>query len=397
MKILVFSLVDLQKSAHNSRLHQFLKYLSKNHEITVLCLNDWWKARWDSKSDEYNRDFEQLFEHISIKYVTDRKISPVLQDLVSSLRIGRLLDEIGLSDYDVVYNYNGLTCGLAISRYAKKRNIPVIFDIADDLPEMIGTSPQIPPIIRTMGKFVGRTILDRNIRLSEKVTITTGYFQSLYNIPPEKTEIIANGVDTTLFQNKDPVNLREQLNLSSSFVIGHVGVLREWLDFHPLFSAVKELSGMYNIRLLLVGGGVGYDETVELARSYGITDKVVFTGTIPYNRIPEYIGCMDVGTVPFKDDSVAQNSVPLKLFEYMACEKPVICSNVRAVRDIFDTKLLFVSGADDYKQAIVKLYNDKELREMLGTQGRRVIEENYQWDSLSKRLEQLMTGVCEDR
>jgi len=395
LRILIFSLVDLEKSAHNSRLHQFLKYLSRNHEITVLCLNDWWKAQWDSQSNEYNKDFEQLFQKISIKYVTEKKISPVLQDLLSAFYIHNILDEIKFSDYDLFYNYNGLSCGSKIAKLARTENIPVVFDIADDLPEMISTSPQIPAIFREFGKMVGRRILDKNVRFSDKVTITTNYFQSLYGIPIEKTEILPNGVDAELFYKKEVPELREKLGLSDSFVVGHVGVLREWLDFHPLFSAIKDLSSTYNIKLLLVGGGIGYDDTVQLAESYGITDKVVFTGTIPYPLIPDYIGCMDVCTVPFKNDSVAQNSLPLKIFEYMACEKPVICSEVRAIREIFNKEILFVSGSDEYKQIIVKLYGDIPLRQHLGSEGRRAIEADYHWESLSNKLEQLMTELHE--
>ena len=73
MKILITSIVDLKKAAHNSRLHQFLMYLSKNHEITVLSVNDWWKAEWDDKSNEYGEDFADLFDKISIRYLTEKK------------------------------------------------------------------------------------------------------------------------------------------------------------------------------------------------------------------------------------------------------------------------------------------------------------------------------------
>jgi len=42
VKILVSSIVDLSKTSHN-RLHQFIRHLSRNHSITVLSINDWWK------------------------------------------------------------------------------------------------------------------------------------------------------------------------------------------------------------------------------------------------------------------------------------------------------------------------------------------------------------------
>jgi hypothetical protein len=73
MDILVTSIVDLNKSAHNSRLHQFLKVLSDKHEILVLSINDWWKAKWDDQSEEYNKDFENSLSNIKQIYLTEKK------------------------------------------------------------------------------------------------------------------------------------------------------------------------------------------------------------------------------------------------------------------------------------------------------------------------------------
>ena len=44
LKILITSIVDLKKSQHN-RPHQFVKYLSKKHEVTVLSINDGGKRK----------------------------------------------------------------------------------------------------------------------------------------------------------------------------------------------------------------------------------------------------------------------------------------------------------------------------------------------------------------
>jgi len=58
MKILMTSIVDLKKSQHN-RPHQFVKYLSKNHEVTVLSINDWWKGGQDNP-EGYSSDFDDV-------------------------------------------------------------------------------------------------------------------------------------------------------------------------------------------------------------------------------------------------------------------------------------------------------------------------------------------------
>ena len=60
MKILITSIVDLKKSQHN-RPHQFVKYLSRKHEVTVLSINDWWKGGQDNL-DAYSSEFDDVFK-----------------------------------------------------------------------------------------------------------------------------------------------------------------------------------------------------------------------------------------------------------------------------------------------------------------------------------------------
>ena len=92
-------------------------------------------------------------------------------------------------------------------------------------------------------------------------------------------------------------HIKEKYGLEDSFVVGHVGVLREWLDLEPLFIAIRELASKNNVKLLIVGGGAGYDKTVEMARDLG-------TGLYHLHRhgsllsVPEYISCMNVGVIP---------------------------------------------------------------------------------------------------
>jgi glycosyltransferase involved in cell wall biosynthesis len=142
--------------------------------------------------------------------------------------------------------------------------------------------------------------------------------------------------------------------------------------------------------LLIVGGGVGYNEVVRLAKEYSISTDVVFTGTIPYSIVPNYISCMDVGVIPFKLDKVSQDSLPLKLFEYMACETPVIATNVKGVIESVGDLVLYASDSEDYSKKITALYNDEELKRKMGLMGRKFVEENYDWSKVSSDLEKVL-------
>jgi glycosyltransferase involved in cell wall biosynthesis len=193
-----------------------------------------------------------------------------------------------------------------------------------------------------------------------------------------------------LFSPRPCDHIKEKYALEDSFVVGHVGVLREWLDLEPLFIAIRKLASKINVKLLIVGGGAGYDKTVEMAGDLGILDHTIFTGTVPYSQVPEYISCMDVGVIPFKQDSVSNNSLPLKLFEYMACGVPVVSTHVDAIQKKLGSTVRFVSDADGYAQEIMQLHQDPNLCSRLGLGGRRIVTDEYQWAAIAKKLERIL-------
>lgn len=371
-------------------MHQFLNYLSKRHEITVLCINDWWKKRWDDKSVEYSKDFEETFNRIKIEYLTERKISPILQEIYAIKTVNHILKKIDYNGFDIHFNYNTLVSGYAVAKKMKSVGVNTVYDIADDLPEMVRTSPQVHNLLRPIGGFIGNLAMKKNIHISKKVTFTTDSLRQSCEILLNKSERIPNGVDTVLFKKHPSDQIKNDLGINSSFVVGHVGVLREWIDLEPLFIAVKQLSKKLDIKLLVVGGGIGYEENIELAKKSGLLKSIIFTGTVPYTQVPKYISCMDVCVIPFKLDAVSQNSLPLKLFEYMACEKPVISTKVEGIMNSVGDRILYASNSEEYKNRITKLYDDEELRRKMGFDGRKFVDENYKWSKITSKLEKVL-------
>ena len=108
------------------------------HNVTVLSINDWWKGNQDNY-DDYNVDFEDVFENIDYHYITDKKIAPFLQELSFT----SVMKKLTKNDYDIHFNYNSL-----ISGYKFSKRFKTVFDIADDVPAMIKSSPQIPESLK---------------------------------------------------------------------------------------------------------------------------------------------------------------------------------------------------------------------------------------------------------
>ena len=198
VKILMTSIVDLKKSQQNflgknlvkhpalrldNRPHQFVKYLSKNHEVSVLSINDWWKGGQDNL-EGYSSDFDDVFERIEILHLTEKKVSPILQELFSAKKVKEVLK----GDFDIHLNYSTL-----ISGYFASRRIKTVYDLADDMGAMIKASPQIPGLLRPFGGVLGDLMVGENIRRSERVTVTTDALMRSCNIPDNKCEVIPNG------------------------------------------------------------------------------------------------------------------------------------------------------------------------------------------------------------
>jgi len=374
VKILITSIVDLKKSQH-SRLYQFVKYLSKNHDVTVLSINDWWKGRQDDL-ESYSDEFNDVFKRIRYFYLTKKRVSPILQELLSAKKVKEVLKK----GFDVHLNYNTLVSG-----YIATKRIKTVYDIADNLRALISSSPQIPSLLRPIGGFFGNLMIRKNIERAEKVTVTTEVLKETCNIPDDKCKVIPNGVNTNLFRNHG--NTKKELGLNG-FIIGYVGVLREWVDLKSVFLALKDLD--VDIRMLVVGKEGRFEKNVDLAKKFGIYDRVVFTGMIPYSQVPKYISAMNICLIPFKRNAISKDALPLKLFEYMACEKPVISSELPGVKTVVGNKVMYAANEKEYGKKIVELYKDRELRTKMGKEGRKLVEENYDWERIVKKLEKIL-------
>ena len=390
MRILITSIVDLKKGPH-TRLHEFIRYLRRNHDIRVLSVNDWWKAG-QTDTALYTGGLEDVTEAIPTEYFTRRRISPILQEVSSFASIGRILEKVNYRGLDVHFNYSSLISGYFVARRLRTIGVKTVYDIADDLPEMIGVSPQIPRIGRPVGKFIGKIMLTKNIGVATKVTFVDTHIQSLYPAPSSKAVVIRNGVDIDLFSPRPSQILREKLGLGKDFVLGFVGTMREWVDFEPVFAAVSKLNAEYpDIRIMIVGEEGGLGKTKNSARKFGILGKTIFTGTIPYSMVPEYISCMDVCLIPFAKhkgmDAGEDGYCPLKLAEYLACEKPVISTQKTSIPEGI---VQYASTAEEYRDRILVLYNNPQLRSEIGSKGRKIIVSSYTWSNSASMLEETL-------
>ena len=99
---------------------------------------------------------------------------------------------------------------------------------------------------------------------------------------------------------------------------------------------------------------------------------------------------MDVGLICRTQTTDSDRSLPLKLFEYMACQKPVISVPLAGVREAVGDRVLYASDSAQLAESIERLFADRDLRQSLGTQGRSLVERDYAWESICERFDDLL-------
>lgn len=243
-------------------------------------------------------------------------------------------------------------------------------------------------------------ILKKALGFSDKIiAVTPGIkanLESAYQIPGDKITVVPNGANTSLFRPLDQKECRENLGLDlKTPYVCFVGNLAPWQGVEYLVKAAPSILSRYpDCRFLIVGDGVMKNELISLSREFGIENRFVFTGVVPYDRVPVYINASDVCVAPF---ILARNAKiglsPLKLYEYMACGKPVVASAISGVVDALESSKGGLSvppeNPEAFAEAILKLLENQDLRENMGSKSLSYVTENYSWYSVARQVDRI--------
>jgi teichuronic acid biosynthesis glycosyltransferase TuaH len=130
-------------------------------------------------------------------------------------------------------------------------------------------------------------------------------------------------------------------------IAGFVGHLSSRIDIGMLESVVAA-----GCSLLMVGP---YNDSWERQRFQALLahPRVKWVGPVPFEKLPGYLKVMDVGITPYADSEFNKASFPLKTLEYLAAGKPVVCTDLPAVKWL-DTDLICVAGPQDFGAATLR-------------------------------------------
>ena len=234
---------------------------------------------------------------------------------------------------------------------------------------------RIPHMIVTSSPKI-RDVLCRNYRLSR-----------------EKFLVVSNGADPDVFFPMDKRQCRQKLGLPlEARILIFSGSFKKW---HGIGALVQVMPGLIekdpDVRFLLVGDGEEREAIGKFISQHRLENHILLLGRRPFDEIPQIINCADVCLAPYFDDLLNETGIsPIKIFEYMACGKPIISSPLGGLQELFQAHeigaLVGSSDPRDWVQAIEDMLQDPERLRRYGQNARDAVLQEFSWDAICRKI-----------
>ncbi|WP_394216673.1 glycosyltransferase family 4 protein [Brachybacterium vulturis] len=226
--------------------------------------------------------------------------------------------------------------------------------------------------------------------------------------------VVPNGVDDSLLSDHLTVaDARAAVGLEAqrgAFLIGAVSALIDYEGFDTLLRAAAMLLEdprtetvlREGLRVALAGDGTAAPGLRALAAELGIADRVIMPGRVPREAARNWVQALDVVVVPRHDLDVARTVTPQKPVEAMALARPVIVSDLPALRETVTDDAgkcvgALVPAGDPAALAaqIHALWTDTAERTRRSSEGHELAAERT-WAALVRRYDAIYAQMASD-
>jgi len=393
MNILMISSTFLyppSKGGTQGRTFNLLKYLSKNHDITVIV---------QSNADVSDEEVEKLGKFVSELVVFTRPRYAKTGIIAKLQRLAQFLQQEMQNWIDRAVKsqkFSVITSEHSVNeiyiRPQWQQQIRTVIDVHSSLYQTcksqleIGVSSQELRdrlYLPLMGRYEQKTV-----QKFSKIVVTTDDDQKQMEefAPNGEIYLIPNAVDLDLFpyRSQDPA--------------GHnlvfIGGLDYWVNIDAACFLAREILPRIQITypettLTLVGANPSL-EVQELTKLKG----VIVTGRVP--SMTTYLHQATVAVIPLRTGF----GMKFKTLESMAAGVPVVASD-RGLEGLtvegnnVPLAALRANSIEEYCTAVSSLFESAELREKLSRNARKLIEDNYTWQQAAAKYEQvLIADIC---
>jgi len=237
--------------------------------------------------------------------------------------------------------------------------------------------------LRSLSKARGIVALTEAI---QNASISEGFPKERIYVEPDAVDAARFGLDIS----KEEARTRTTLPLEK-MIVGYSGTLKTMGMEKGVAFLIESLTRLPEEVIACVVGGEPQDivEYQNLAKDFSVSERVVFIGKVPQEKVPLYLRAFDVVVAPFPDyEHYRLYMSPLKIFEYMAAGVPMVVSDLPSLREVLSEKIAyFVKPGDSAALAggIKEVLGNPSEAKMRATAAR-MEAQKYTWDARAKRI-----------
>jgi len=364
------------------RVENEIETLSEaGHEIHLACFTR--KTRPKYEQDEnchiHRRAISNLVYKSSVAALTFPLYFRFWRRYITDLIHEFGFDAIHIHDLPLV------KVGAEISN---KYNIPLTADLHENWPAYLRISKHTKTLL-------GR-LLSPNIKwINYETKILHQADQIIVVVDEARNRLTKLGLDPALIHVvSNTLNLKHFLAseipaTDSDVILFYAGGLNYHRGIQVVLQALAKVKDTNpELKCWILGEGSYKAELQEISAELDLEDRVVFHGWMPYEKMIEMMVRADYALIPHLKSDHTDSTIPHKLFQYMYAKKPVISSNcVPIERIINDTNsgYIYPSAKSEDLAKILQNLNE-ELKEELGNNGARWVQQKYNWDQDSSVL-----------
>lgn len=328
---------------------------ARGHEVIVIA-----PSQDGKKSVEVDGNYTIYRVRSTVfPFYQNFRISPTPQ-----LEVRKIIEEF---EPDIIHIQMLMWIGQAAMYFGRRRNIPIVSTshaMAENLLDNLKNAAPLSRPINYMLSDYGRRFHSRADVITSPTKSGLKSFGKHVDKLAKPVKIISNGIDLTAYSPSKPdPKIYETYGLPTDKpIVTYIGRVDAEKHLSVLVDAFQTVREAVDAHLLIIGAGVDLDALVDLADEYGIAEHVTFTGRVSdEDKIAlEYVGSLYAIASPAELQSIAT-------LEAMACGQPVVAVDAGALGELcHNGKNGYLFALDDAEQmadGIIKILNDKTLRE----------------------------------
>jgi len=396
MNILIICEIDWLKKVIYEPHHLAELFSMKGHNVFVIdCREPDTKSLIDGFHTSTITNFNRVYKNASITLfrlpsLLIKGLNRATYFLACKKIIKKIVQE---NKIDIIWLYGVASNGIQSVKVAKEFNLPIIQRQLDVSHEFVKI-PFLKQLTKKYEKFVTSNVSKVLCSAPQLINYAIEMGAKEKNV-----EYFPLGFDPQVFKPmvKD-LQLAHDLGISDNDkVILFVGTIYEFSGLENIIQKFENVKDkIKGVKLLIVGGGPNFEKIKSLVNKKKLSSDVILTNFKPQHEIPKFISLANVCISPFEINKMTDRIIPIKIFEYLACGKPVLSTPLKGTMDLLpkeDFGIIY-SPYDSFVESLSDLLDNTEELKELGNRGLDYVIKNHDWnilaDSLLKKLQNLV-------